>query len=75
MGEDLAALEPLLLAEADGHLERSAVIRVEARRTLERPSVRDPEVQPHGSWWRTEPLWSAGGGTAIADEEGLGQLG
>jgi hypothetical protein len=64
-------LEPLLLAEADGHLERSAVIRVEARRTLERPSIREAEVQPRGSRWHTEPMRSTRGGSAIADEEGL----
>jgi hypothetical protein len=71
----LAAPEALGLMEADGHLERSAVISVEARRTLERPSVREAEVQPRGSRWRMEPLRSAGGGTAIADEEGLGERG
>ena len=74
-GEGLAAREAVALTKANGHLERSAVIRVEARRTLEGPSIRDPEVQPRGSWWRMEPLRSTGGGTAIADEEGLGQCG
>ena len=64
-----------LLAEADGHLERSAVIRVEARRTIERPHIREPQVQPRGPCRRMEPLRPTGGGTAIADEEGLGQLG
>src|SRR4029453_9775268 len=49
-------VRPLLLAVADGHLERSAVIRVEARRTLERPTVPEPEVQARGSWRRMEPL-------------------
>ena len=39
VGQGLAAREALALMEADGHLERSAVIRVEARRTLEPPSV------------------------------------
>jgi hypothetical protein len=61
--------------EAEGHLERSAVIGVEARRTFESPSVPKPEVQPRGSRWRMEPLRSTGGNTAIADEEGLGQRG
>ena len=63
----------LLLAEADGHLERPAVIRIEPRRTLERPSIREAEVQPRGSRWHTEPMRSTRSGSAIADEEGLGK--
>jgi hypothetical protein len=41
--------------EADGHFERSAVIRVVARRTLERPSIPEPKysrVAPVGTWNR-----------------------
>jgi hypothetical protein len=37
VGEGLAVREALALTEANGHLERSAVIRVEARLTLEGP--------------------------------------
>ena len=62
-----------MLAEADGHLKRSAVVRVEARRTLEGPSIPEAEVQPRGSRWHTEPMRSTRGGSAIADKEGLGK--
>jgi hypothetical protein len=73
VGEEVAEGEALALTEANGHLERSAVIRVEAWRALERPSVPEPEVQPRCSWWRMEPVRSTGGGPAVTDEEGLGQ--
>jgi hypothetical protein len=55
VGEGLAVREALALTEANGHLERSAVIRVEARRTLEGPSVPTPKYNrgaPGGGWNR-----------------------